>query len=73
MDEKKNLLSKLGSALLAQPGLEDLLMLSSHSSGYKRENAVRRLGMLGNPVAIPYLIERANDWVRKYVRRHATH
>jgi len=63
MDKKKNLLSKLGSTLLGQPGLEDLLLLSSHRSGYKRENAVRRLGMLGNPVAIPYLIERANDWV----------
>ena len=63
MDEKKNLLSKPGSPLAGQPGLEDLLMLSSHHSGYKRENAVRRLGMLGNPVAIAYLIERANDWV----------
>ena len=63
MDEKKNLLIKLGSILPGQPGLEDLLMLSSHRSGFKRENAVRRLGMLGNPVAIPYLIERANDWV----------
>ena len=63
MDDKKNLLSKMGSLLLAQPGLEDLLALSSHASGFKRENAVRRLGMLGNAVAIPYLIERANDWV----------
>jgi len=63
MDEKKSLLSKLGSALVAQPGLDDLLVLSSHASGFKRENAVRRLGMLGNPIAIPYLIERVNDWV----------
>lgn len=63
MDEQKNPLSKLASAILAQPGLDDLLALSSHASGFKRENAVRRLGMLGNPVAIPYLVVRANDWV----------
>src|SRR5262249_13618361 len=46
MDEKKNIPSKLGSATLSQPGLEDLLAMSSHASGFKRENAVRRLGML---------------------------
>jgi len=63
MDEMKNLLSKLGASLLGQPGLDDLLSLSSSTDGYKRENAVRRLGMLGNPLAIPYLIVRANDWV----------
>jgi hypothetical protein len=62
-DEKKNLLSKLGSAICPQPGLEDLLAMSSHASGFKRENAVRRLGMLGNPTAIPCLVVRANDWV----------
>jgi HEAT repeat protein len=63
MDDKQNLLSKLGSAILPQPGLADLLAMSSHASGFKRENAVRRLGMLGNPLAIPHLIVRANDWV----------
>ena len=63
MDEEQNLLSKLGSAILPQPGLDDLLAMSSHASGFKRENAVRRLGMLGNPLAIPHLIVRANDWV----------
>jgi HEAT repeat protein len=63
MDEKRNILSKLGSAILPQPGLEDLLAMSSHASGYKRENAVRRIGMLGNPAALPYLIVRTNDWV----------
>ena len=63
MDEKQNFLSKLGSAISFQPGLEDLLAMSTHANGFKRENAVRRLGMLGNPVAIPYLVERANDWV----------
>lgn len=63
MDEKQNLLSKLGSAITSLPGLDDLLAMSSHASGFKRENAVRRLGRLGNPVAIPYLVERANDWV----------
>jgi HEAT repeat protein len=63
MDEMKNLLSKLGASLLGQPGLDDLFAMSSSTDGFKRENAVRRLGMLGNPLAIPYLIVRANDWV----------
>src|SRR5690348_1741050 len=63
MGDKQDLSNKLGSAILSQPGLEDLLATSSHGSGFKRENAVRRLGMLGNPIAIPYLIERVNDWV----------
>lgn len=60
---KKSLPSGLSSALRAHPGLEDLLAMSSHANGFKRENAVRRLGMLGNPIAIPYLIVRVNDWV----------
>ncbi|WP_165385563.1 HEAT repeat domain-containing protein [Pseudoalteromonas phenolica] len=42
---------------------EQLVALSKHWDGYKRENAVLRLGMLGNPLAIPYLLSRANDWV----------
>ena len=61
MDKKQEFLSKPGSAIFAPPGLEDLLAMSSHASGFKRENAVRRLGMLGNPMAIPYLMVRAND------------
>src|ERR1700741_4148225 len=63
MGEKQNFPRKLGSSIFAQPGLEDLLAMSSHANGFKRENAVRRLGMLGNPMAIPSLIVRANDWV----------
>ena len=63
MNEKKHLLARWGTALLSQPGLADLLAMSSSLNGFKRENAVRRLGMLGNPASIPYLIERANDWV----------
>lgn len=47
----------------SQPGLEELIRMSASYNGFKRENAVRRLGMLGNPVAIPCLIVRANDWV----------
>lgn len=63
MDEKQKFLDKLGSAIFPQPGLDDLLAMATHASGFKRENAVRRLGMLGNPTAIPHLIVRANDWV----------
>jgi HEAT repeat protein len=63
MSAKQNLPGKLGSAILVHPGLKDLLAMSSHASGFKRENAVRRLAMLGKPIAIPYLIVRVNDWV----------
>jgi HEAT repeat protein len=47
----------------ATTSVEDLLRLSSSFDGFKRENAVRRLGLIGDPVAIPALIVRANDWV----------
>jgi len=40
-----------------------LLRLSEHRNGYTREDAVKRLGALGNPIALPRLIARANDWV----------
>ncbi len=63
MNDNNTLLGKLGQTLSGEPGLDDLLTMVSHHSGFKRENAVRRLGMLGNPAAIPYLIVRANDWV----------
>src|ERR1041385_4525609 len=63
MDEKKNTSDQTGPAIWPPPGFVELLAMSSHASGFKRENAVRRLGMLGNPLALPYLIERANDWV----------
>lgn len=47
----------------ATTSVEDLVRLSSSFDGFKRENAVRRLGLIGDPVAIPALIVRANDWV----------
>ena len=43
--------------------LDEFLSMCEHRNGYRREKAVRRLGMLGNPLAIPKLIVRANDWV----------
>jgi len=49
--------------VMKQEGLDDLLSMTEHWNGYERENAVRRLGMLGKPVAIPTLIVRLNDWV----------
>jgi len=47
--EKKNFLDKLGSAIFSAPSLDDLLKMSMNPSGFKRENAVRRLGMIGDP------------------------
>jgi HEAT repeat protein len=50
-------------SLTARTSVEDLVRLSSSFDGFKRENAVRRLGMIGDPAAIPALVVRANDWV----------
>lgn len=63
MKEKQKLLMKLRNRFSSQEGLDDLLKMSENWDGYRRENAVRRLGVLGNPIAIPKLILRANDWV----------
>ena len=40
-----------------------LLFLSDDKDGYVREKAIRKLGELGDPEAIPALIARTNDWV----------
>lgn len=63
MEEYEGLLGKILRSFSRQEGLDDLLKMSEHRDGYKRENAVRRLGMLGNPIAIPQLLIRVNDWV----------
>jgi HEAT repeat protein len=63
MEENENLLKRLLKSFQKQEGLDELLLMAEHRNGFKRENAVRRLGMLGNPVAIPKLIVRVNDWV----------
>lgn len=43
--------------------LRNLCAQSESYSGYEREQAVKQLGDLGNPLALPYLLVRANDWV----------
>jgi HEAT repeat protein len=63
MDQKIPIMDRLKSAFLGDETFEYLLRQTKNPDGYKRENAVRRLGMLGNPAALPYLIVRANDWV----------
>ena len=63
MDRDKTLLHNLLKGFNKQEGLDDLLRMTEHWDGYRRENAVIRLGMLGNPLAIPSIIVRANDWV----------
>ena len=63
MEENQNLLKRLLKSFQKQEGLDDLILMAEHWNGFKREDAVRRLGMLGNPVAIPKLIVRVNDWV----------
>jgi HEAT repeat protein len=43
--------------------IDALLLRSESADGFEREGAVRALGALGNPTALPALIARANDWV----------
>ena len=70
MEDSPGLIARLLRTFARQEGLDDLLAMSVHANGYKRENAVRRLGVLGNPLAIPQLLVRTNDWVPQ-VRRAA--
>lgn len=63
MDEDAGIFKRILKSFEHQEGLDDLLAMSEHPNGHKRENAVRRLGVLGNPLAIPNLLVRANDWV----------
>lgn len=63
MEENESLLRKIFKSFSKEEGLDELLIMSEHWDGYKREDAVRRLGTLGNPIAIPKLLVRVNDWV----------
>ena len=70
MEENEGLLKRILKFFLRQEkvdsqqeGIDDLLAMSEHWNGYKREHAVRRLGILGNPAAIPKLLVSVNDWV----------
>jgi hypothetical protein len=56
MEEDKGLLKRILGSFSRQEELDDLLIMSEHRNGFKREQAVRRLGSLGNPAAIPKLI-----------------
>lgn len=46
-----------------QQTIDDLLKLAASWNGFEREDAVKQLGEMGNEIALPMLIERANDWV----------
>lgn len=63
MDSSNKIINRLKSMLVGQQTYDDLIRRANSPDGFMRENAVRRLGMLGNPAALPYLMERANDWV----------
>lgn len=43
--------------------LKELVYLSNSYNGYEREAALRELIKLQDPITIPTLIERVNDWV----------
>lgn len=62
MDDN-NFMRRLGSRLFAHPAFDELVAMSTSRDGFKRERAVRRLGLLGDVRAITCLIVRANDWV----------
>jgi HEAT repeat protein len=46
-----------------QESIDELLKLADSWNGYEREKAVRQLGLVGDSIALPMLIKRANDWV----------
>jgi HEAT repeat protein len=45
--------------------LQELIRLSKHSYGFKREKAVVWLGNSGQPSVIPTILIRCNDWVEQ--------
>lgn len=55
--------SQLTAQLSSVAGLDELLRRSESPSGFVRERATLQLGRLGDPLALPPLIVRANDWV----------
>lgn len=59
----EQLLKRFLNSILMRETLSDLIKMLEHPNGYKRENAIRRIGMLEEPIAIPYLLIRVNDWV----------
>ena len=59
----KDLWHSLCRTFPQQEGSEQLLLLAQHHNGYKRQKAVIELGLRGNPMALPILIHRINDWV----------
>ena len=42
---------------------KEFLEMSKHCNGYRREKAVQKLGVIGDPLTIPILIIAVNDWV----------
>ncbi len=63
MEPIEKLLKRSLNAILIRENLSDLIRLLEHPNGFKRENAIRRIGMLQDPIAIPNLLIRVNDWV----------
>lgn len=63
-------LKGLGVFITPADEVERLIQMTKSYDGYDRELAVRRLGDLGSPLAIPALLNRVNDWVPQ-VRRAA--
>jgi len=61
--DSNNIIDFLKAKFLGQQTLSELLALTRDRSGYQREDAVRRLGKLGDPAFLADIIERANDWV----------
>lgn len=67
-----NYLQALIRAATTATGLHDLSLYAADSSGHVREAAVRRCAQVGDPVLLPVVAERLNDWVPE-VREAARH
>ncbi|MCO7223282.1 HEAT repeat domain-containing protein [Pleionea sp. CnH1-48] len=65
----KDLVRRISSIFPKTEEVDELLEVSKSWDGRRREAAVNQLGVLGDPVALPMLILRANDWVPQV--RHA--
>jgi hypothetical protein len=74
-EKSPTLYERLKDRFSKHEGLEDLIKMSTHWDGHKRENAVRRIGLLSDPIALPCLFVRVNDWVYqvRYAAKKSIH
>lgn len=63
VEPENELIKNVRSEKSRKQTLEELVDMSCHYNGFKRESAVRALGNMGDPRALSALLVRVNDWV----------